>query len=372
MLKQHRNIIHLLLFCITLLTTTLAGAEWITGKTYFFSENTISYQEFLGGLYFSLPFLGILTAHEFGHYFTAKFYRLNVTLPYYIPMWFGSLMPSIGTMGAFIRIESSPRSRKEFFDVGIAGPLAGFLVALGVVYYGFTHLPPPEHIFTIHPEYAQFGLDYAQYVYQNQEIKIIMGDNLLFYLFREFVADKSLLPNEYEIMHYPFLLAGFLACFFTALNLFPVGQMDGGHILYGLMGAKWHRIISPLFLILLTVIGGIDSFSIHDNLDTLLWGTPLYIFFLYLVFSRIFENSLSVLLLAVAVFTFQFFVKSYFPEITGFQGWLAMSFLIGRILGVYHPTTYDQKPLNFPRKLLGFAALIIFVLCFSPEPLIIR
>jgi len=365
-------LLHSSLFFITLITTTLCGAEWMTGKTYFFSEIPISNTEIWAGLYFSLPFLGILTAHEFGHYFTAKYYNLRVTLPFYIPMWLGSLMPSIGTMGAFIRIESPPMSRKQFFDVGIAGPLAGFVVALAVIYYGFTHLPPAEHIFTIHPEYAQYGLDYANYVYQDTGINIIMGDNLLFYLFREYVADKTLLPNQYEIMHYPFLLAGFLACFFTALNLFPIGQMDGGHILYGMVGAKWHRILSPLFLVGLTTIGGLGTFSIYDDIDTLIWEVPLYVGFLYLIFSRIFTKPLNVLVLAVAVFAFQFFVKSFFPDIVGFQGWLAMSFLIGRILGVYHPETIDETPLSSSRKLLGFFSFLVFILCFSPEPLVIR
>lgn len=74
------------------------------------------------------------------------------------PFGFFSLVPSIGTMGAFIRIKGAVTTRKEYFDIGVAGPLAGFIVAMGVLYYGFTHLPAPEYIFTIHPEYKVFGL----------------------------------------------------------------------------------------------------------------------------------------------------------------------------------------------------------------------
>src|SRR5690606_12811327 len=124
-------------------------------------DETLNLHEILKGLYFSGPFLGILTVHEFGHYIAAQLHRVKVTLPYYIPLWFGFIaMPSIGTGGACIRIKEFVTSRNKYFDIGIAGPLAGFVVALGVLFYGFTHLPPPEHIFTIHPEYEQFGENY--------------------------------------------------------------------------------------------------------------------------------------------------------------------------------------------------------------------
>jgi membrane-associated protease RseP (regulator of RpoE activity) len=143
------------LFILTIGTTTLAGAEWMHGRVFFYGSNPMGLSQFLKGFEFSIPFLIILTAHEFGHFFTARFHKVKVTLPFYIPLWLGFIpgMPSIGTMGAFIRLKSFVYSKKQHFDIGIAGPIAGFIVALAVLFYGFTHLPPAEHIYFIHPEY---------------------------------------------------------------------------------------------------------------------------------------------------------------------------------------------------------------------------
>jgi Zn-dependent protease len=99
--------------------------------------------------------LSILTAHEFGHYFVALYYRVKVTLPYYIPLPPGFMF---GTMGALIRMKSPVYSNKQNFDIGIAGPLAGFVVAIVFLGYGYSHLPPLEYVFQFHPEYQQYGL----------------------------------------------------------------------------------------------------------------------------------------------------------------------------------------------------------------------
>ena len=125
------------------------------GKYLFFG---MSWEDFLLGFQFSIPFLLILTVHEFGHYFTARYHKISVTLPYYIPMWFGFIgMASLGTMGAFIRIKENILSRIKYFDVGVSGPIAGFVVAVMMLVYGFTHLPETEYIYEIHPEYEVFG-----------------------------------------------------------------------------------------------------------------------------------------------------------------------------------------------------------------------
>jgi len=104
-----------ILFIVTLITTTISGAEWMYGRPLMYFEPALTLSETLSGVYFSIPFLGILTIHEFGHYFTAKYYNIKVTLPYYIPLWLGFIfMPfTIGTMGAFIRIKEPIKSRKE-------------------------------------------------------------------------------------------------------------------------------------------------------------------------------------------------------------------------------------------------------------------
>jgi hypothetical protein len=153
-------LIHSVLFIVTFITTTLAGAEWAYSKSIFgvneVFNSAYSWQDFYNGLPYSICFLTILTAHEFGHYFTAIYYRVKTTLPYYIPLPPIGLM--FGTLGALIRIKSPIRSTQQNFDIGIAGPLAGFVVSIGFLLYGFTHLPPPEYIFQFHPEYEQFGL----------------------------------------------------------------------------------------------------------------------------------------------------------------------------------------------------------------------
>ena len=124
-------------------------------------EPGFTWEDFLNGTKFSIPFLLILTVHEFGHYFTAKYHNVKSSLPYYIPLPPLPGFPSvIGTLGAVIRLRSKVISNVHHFDIGLAGPLAGFIVALVILFYGFTHLPEPEYVFQFHPEYQELGLDY--------------------------------------------------------------------------------------------------------------------------------------------------------------------------------------------------------------------
>ncbi|MGK7393840.1 MAG: site-2 protease family protein [Candidatus Cyclobacteriaceae bacterium M3_2C_046] len=404
--KQKTLTIQIALFIATLFTTTLAGAEWRYGQYWLFGLD-IPFQEYITeGLLFSIPFLLALTVHEFGHYFTARYHQVDVTLPYYIPLYFG-VAPSIGTMGAFIRIKDAIRSRKLFFDIGIAGPLAGFVIALGVLYYGFTHLPSQDYVYDIHPVYHIFGDNYEDYVYdldtviykkdvQGLDLAIMdqlpdtivfspdfsfkLGNNLLFSFFEKHVAtDPELVPNHYEIIHYPWLLAGYLALFFTALNLIPIGQLDGGHILYGLIGYRNHRIVSAILFVLFVFYAGLGVISPHDFTNETWLGIPsnyfliaLYIGFLYYVFYSISPQVKVRLILALAVFTIQFLLTIIMPGIKGYEGWLLFAFLIGRFLGVYHPPALLDEPLDWKRKLLGWIALIIFIISFSPNLLVVE
>ena len=371
--------IHIVLFVVSLLTTTLAGGEWMFGS-YILLED-YSWHDFTAGFAFSIPFLTFLTVHEFGHYFTARFYHVKTTLPYYLPFWLGFLpAPSIGSFGAVIRIKEKIQSRKLYFDIGIAGPIAGFVAGLFILYYGFTNLPPADYIFQIHPEYQQHGLDYEKYAYgaerEEQGIAFVLGSNLIFDFFKEHVApDPSLVPNIYEIAHYPWLLAGFLALFFTALNLLPVGQLDGGHIIYGLMGPKWHRILSPAFLILLVFYSGLGMIT-PEHLNGLIrfkpemwWQAPLYFWFLTIVFSKVFTQAQTRLMWALVIFAGQMVLSLVYSGIEGYSGWLLFAFLLGRVMGVQHPEPADNEPLDFRRKLLGWLAILIFILCFTPAPL---
>ena len=368
------------LFLVTLATTTMAGAEWMTGRLFIPVEGmkTLGWAEFLSGLQFSLPFLAILTVHEFGHYFTAKANKVRVTLPFYIPLWLG-IGQTIGTMGAFIRIKDLINSRQKYFDIGIAGPLAGFVLALVVLWYAFTHLPPPEFIFTIHPEYQKWGLDYGTYAYENMPEggALILGDNLLFHFFKTYVADPTRLPHPNEMVHYPFVLAGYLALFFTGLNLIPIGQLDGGHILYALIGRKRFQWVAPALFTLFAFFAGLGLYKPTDfaiasdeGFFSELGWFGLYVAFLFLAFSRISENRMTSLMITLSVVAAQLVVSWVQPELEGYPGFLVFVFLIGRFLGIYHPKTELEEPLDMKRQVLGWLALLIFVLCFSPRPFI--
>jgi membrane-associated protease RseP (regulator of RpoE activity) len=365
--------IHLLLFLLTLTTTTLAGAEWITGKSFFNPAgpfqlaSQLTKPEILRGLWFSLPFLGVLTVHEFGHYFTARHYRVRATLPFYIPFFTG-FFNTIGTFGAVIRIKDRIFSRREFFDIGLAGPLAGFLVAVPVLIYGFTHLPDPlEYVFQIHPEYRAYGADYARYAYHGAQ-GLTLGKPLLYRLLEAGFADPARLPHPNELMHYPVLLAGALALFFTALNLLPIGQLDGGHILYGLLGFRRFNRLSVGLFIAFIFYAGLGLFSLQTSSETwLYWGLP-YFLYLVLVFRRALPTARRGLLLALSVFAAQLAVAQAVPGVAGNPGWLVFGLLLGRVTGIFHPQAPDERPLSTGRKVLGWVMLVIFVLCFSPSP----
>ncbi len=379
--RTRTYLLHGGLFLITLITTTLAGAEWMFGRLFipFEGMKTLGWAEFVAGFQFSLPFLAILTVHEFGHYFTAKANRVRVTLPYYIPIWFG-IGQSIGTLGAFIRIKDLINSRRKYFDIGIAGPLAGFVLALVVLWYGFTHLPSPEFIFTIHPEYQKWGLDYGNYAYRNLPPGGAMGlgDNLLFNFFKTYVADPARVPHPYEMIHYPYLMAGYLALFFTSLNLIPIGQLDGGHILYALIGRRRFNWVAPVLFTGFVFYAGLGSFKptdfavpSDDAFFSVLGSFGLYVAVLYLAFSRISENRMTSLLITLSVVVAQLVISWLRPDWEGYSGFMVFAFVLGRFLGIYHPETQLEEPLDLKRQVLGWIALLIFVLCFSPRPFLI-
>lgn len=378
MRKEHKRVlIQILLFVTTFFTTTLAGAQWCYGKVFFLVlplayNPEFTFQDFVSGMHFSVPFLLILTVHEFGHYFTALYHKVKSSLPYYIPV--PPIPFSIGTFGALIRLRSIVPSTKQNFDIGIAGPLAGFVIALVVLTYGFTNLPPAEHIFTIHPEYEQYGLDYADHVYTSANdsvLNIKLGHNLLFTFFEKVVADPARVPNVNELMHYPYLFAGFLALVFTSLNLLPIGQLDGGHVLYGLVGYKKHKLIASIsFMALIFYAGlGLEWIQPWQPTSLLVWTIPAYGMFLYLCFTGLQLPVKDTVMYAAIVFAAQYVLMLMYPGLTGYSGWLLFGFLIGRVLGVAHPPTQIQEPLDQKRKILGWIALIVFILCFTPNPI---
>lgn len=401
--KYKQYLIHIGLFVVTFITTTLAGSFWVNNTIWPYTS--YSWSDFVVGMQYSIPFLTILTVHEFGHYFTAKYHKVKTSLPYYIPL--PPFPALIGTMGAIIRIRQFVKSQKQNFDIGLSGPLAGFIIAIGVLAYGFTHLPDKDHILELHPEYAYFGEDYEKYVYttdtfaltkeveritgkdmssypdtirfnseQQQGISVQLGSNLVFWFFEEYVADQSKLPNRHEMMHYPLLFAGFLALLFTAINLLPIGQLDGGHVLYGLIGHKWHRWVAMSVFILFVFYAGLGLITPFDKTTGFL-GMSLpasivfYVGFLFLTFKGLRLSNVNTIMVALLVFTVQFTLPMLFKGIEGYSGWLLFAFLIGRFLGIYHPITPIEEPLDQNRKILGWIALVIFLISFSPAPLIV-
>lgn len=359
------------LFVVTFLTTTLAGAEWTYGKSFFYSEN-YSWGDFASGLPYSICFLTILTCHEFGHYFTAIYYRIKTTLPYYIPI--PPINFSLGTFGALIRIKQRILSNKQQFDVGIAGPLAGFVAALLFLIYGFVTLPPPEYIFQFHPDYQQYGLAYAAQVYNPATmppgtVDVVIGKNLLFSLLEKIFADPARMPNPHEIIHYPFLFAGFLSLVFTSLNLLPIGQLDGGHVLYGLVGYRRHKLIATAIYVPLLFYCGLGFIDMSWSLENLFIFSAAYLFALYRVMYNFFQLKRDRAMYALLIFTSQYLISWLYPSLHGYTTWLLFVLIVGAMAGVQHPPSPIEEPLSRTRKILGWLALAIFILCIAPNPI---
>ncbi|WP_233454781.1 site-2 protease family protein [Hymenobacter negativus] len=343
--------VHIGLFLITLVTTTLAGIQLTRGAVdflpldVFLLRGPALWAEVQRGLWFALPFLGVLTVHEFGHYFTARYNRVRSSLPYYIPFPMG-----LGTFGAIIRIRERIFSRREFFDIGLAGPLAGFLVAVPLLIYGFTHLPPHNTLSI--PASADFTL----------------ARPLLYQFLEKTFADPTRLPHPLELLHYPVLLAGSLSLFFTALNLLPMGQLDGGHILYGLLGPRRFNRMVPVLFTGFIFYAGLGLFSLHDDWQTWLYGGPVYAGYLALIFWRVLPRPRQGLLLAAGIWAAQLAGAALLPGVVGNPGWLVFGLLLGRFTGIYHPPAPDERALSLGRQLLGWLMVVIFVLCFTPSP----
>jgi membrane-associated protease RseP (regulator of RpoE activity) len=296
--------LHLLLFALTFVSTTLAGVQWL-------NKNPFELSYFHLGLPYSLSLLAILSAHEFGHYFAAKFHRVNTTLPFYIPFPPFLLNP-FGTMGAVIRIRDVIPTRRALFDIGIAGPLAGLVVTVIVLGYGFLTLPPAEYLLSIHPEYIQLG--------HVPETGLRLGQSLLFWVLTESASTGAFVPPMNEIYHYPYLCAGWFGLFITALNLIPVGQLDGGHIVFAMVG-KLQGIIARSFFVLIIIIG--------------------------------FSGFLPMLGFDVQL---------------GTLGWLLWAAILFFLIKLDHPEIYDPTPLDSSRRWLGWITVGIFFLTFPPIP----
>ncbi|NEX12966.1 peptidase M50 [Prosthecochloris sp. ZM] len=327
-LAEQNYLLHITLLCITLLTTLWAGAFW-TGHQVRIDSLVNFFKDLSYGKEYAAALLIFLGVHEFGHFFAALSHRIRTTLPYFIPVPPMPFLLNLGTLGAVIRIKEKIPDTKSLFDTGVSGPLSGFIIALGLLIYGFTHLPPMDYIYAIHPEYRSLGGIPATAPAET----LFLGKNLLYILLEEIIR-PSQLPPMTEMYHYPFLFAGWLGCFVTALNLLPVGQLDGGHITYAMFGKKGHLLTARIFLFFIIVLG-LPSF-------------------LFIITELILPQQGQLLA--------PWLIEWSWP------GWILWAFILYKVIGVEHPATQIKQPLSTKRTLLGWIAIAIFILCFTPVP----
>ncbi len=224
--SKQKTWINILLFILTFLTTMWAGAAQL-------GINLLNEPDkFSTGLPYSIPLLLILGVHELGHYFAARKHGVKVTLPYFIPVPF-----ALGTFGAFIQMKSVAENRKSLFDVGIAGPLAGLVIAIPALIIGIQSS-------TIIPITSQAVMQSGADV----------GSSILFALIAKLTLGQELLAGH-TLMLSPLAFAGWLGLLLTALNLIPVGQLDGGHIAHALFGRKNAHTIGVVAMFALLLLG---------------------------------------------------------------------------------------------------------------------
>jgi len=281
-----RRWLPVLLFCVTSLTTTTAGA--LVYSAFYQNETGTKIDSIasaiLGGLWYSIAIIAILLSHEMGHYLTCRHYRIDATLPYFLP---GPPFPfGFGTFGAVIKIKSMFANTRQLFDVAVGGPLAGFFVMLPALFIGVRYS-------------ARFNVDLTDGYYWE------FGEPLILQL-----AIRLMWPGSTgDMTLHPIGLAAWFGLLATSFNLLPIGQLDGGHIVYAVLGPRGHRICSYATLAALLACG-------------------------FLLFTGYF---------AIAALVF--------------------------FLGFRHPpAVYMSVPLGRRRILLAFLALLIFVLSFIPVP----
>lgn len=365
---------HSALFLLTFACVTFLGIFWVGQDV-----NANGYLDMWPqGALFAALLLGFLATHEFGHYFAAVYHNVRVSLPYFIPIPVG-----IGTMGAVIKIKEQIRSTKKLFDVGISGPIAGFVVSLLVLLYGFASLPDPTFIenFSGHEavidHVQQTGTFPEEPPAVDDELGVIMlGDTLLYSLLASFFEN---VPPMYEMYHYPFLFAGWLGLFFTALNLMPIGQLDGGHIVYSLLGFKKHQTVARICFGGITLLAGIEAIPFlylqiaewlpgFEFLATIVWAMILF-FLIRKGFHGTHEWIAPVWALSLAGSVGYLYLQGGSLEQSGSLIWVFWSFFLVYFVKIEHPPVVFEQPLSPRRRFLGWLSMVVFVLCISPSPI---
>ncbi len=267
--------LHIILFIVTFLTTLTAGALQ-KGVSIFREPGRI-----IEGLPFAGTLMTILLCHELSHYIASKKHHTKATLPYFIPA------PSIiGTFGAFIKMKSPIITRKALIDIGASGPISGFIVSVIACIVGLSM----SEIVSV----------------SSTEGALSLGDSILFSFLSRAILGAA--PDHYDILLHPVAFAGWIGLFVTSLNLIPVGQLDGGHIAFAIMGER-HRYVSIVLVVILAILG---------------------IFY--------------------------------------WEGWALWAVLM-LVLGIKHPPVlYWEVPLDPKRRVVGILTFIIFIITFIPSP----
>lgn len=237
------------LLLATLFTTTLAGVVLAVNGD---SDVPLTLTNLKMGLPYAIAVMGILGIHELAHFLAARHYKIRATLPYFIPLPPVSFLP-FGTLGAFIQMRSPVPSRKALFDVGIAGPLAGFVVAVPVLFWGL-------NLSSLVPLTEASGiLNFAS-----------LSPNLLLMALMSKLALGSALTTDMALKLHPVAIAGYLGILLTALNLMPVGQLDGGHIVHAMLGQRTGAVIGQVARLLLLAM------AILAQPELLMWAILLF------------------------------------------------------------------------------------------------
>lgn len=265
----------------------------------------------VAGIELTVALLGILLAHEFGHFTLARIHRVNASLPMFIPL---PILSPFGTMGAVIVMKDRIKSRNALLDIGASGPIAGMVVAIPVLVYGLLHSPVRPIL----------------------DSGVQEGQSLLYWLVKRLVLGP--IPPGHDVFLSPIAFAGWIGLFVTMLNLFPVGQLDGGHVAYALLGPRQNRLarmvrygvlaLLPLNVAIFAIPGLSDGSFRERALTGLQGGSPWVFFFLMLT-------------------------------------------LMSRFGGFDHPPTNDSH-LSPGRKAIAVATLFLFLLLFMPTPWLVH
>jgi membrane-associated protease RseP (regulator of RpoE activity) len=264
------------------------------------------------GLWYASAIMGILLIHEMGHYLSARYHDVEASLPYFIPI----PVPPVGTFGAVIVMRKPPETREALLDIGVSGPLSGLCIALVVCFVGlcWSEVRP---LSTLRPG------------------EMIEGNSLLYVLLKK-LAHPEASPTD-DILLHPVAWAGWLGLFVTSLNLLPVGQLDGGHVIYALFGERRHRLVARVVHWLILFLGLIG-----------------------LVCNLIFISDSAVDAVREAGWL------AWVTRGTGLLVWFVWAIVLKFVGGKHPPVVVGERPLSPTRRTLGWIALVVLVLTFTP------